>query len=1146
MKNHRCLFNIVITGILSVLVATSLAVAQQQDLVVQYGPEWEAIKQSYEQLTDNFQQQRNRILNDTTLSDADKVTRIQQEYDGFMTESRKLAARRGEIIKIAAEKHGLKVSLGSDPTKGRGMAGDIDLAGTPAQTKKFMAELKKIGIADAFDDIHCIERTPGYLSIKGPMDTTVNYNGRLGAVGTSAYDTQIRFDARSAETYLSFDMAPDQPGRTAVETLDHLRKAKKGLKTSPGQFLNQPEALQVSCKGTLKAMETMKITDGELKVILKQSGLDMTPNQFMKTLDGVRKGNNIAPELSKLGDKNIKAFHSALDETVRVCRNKAVQSFENDMNRARGLEKTLRSSNDPVVRKQITEVRAGLIDSNTRMRENLNSLIEMDDGNLSLRQQQAQVELDNARRSGDPVRLVEAETNLQNVSEHIKVSKTVNENMKLRMKGLENGTGFKPAGATVLGNTNQYRLPGADMLDDVIQRGISGYQNFRNNETIAKTAGYGMQAFGAGMVGLSWYSSSIAQGDSTELAAAKGIGAGLFSVTKFGSAVMGVQDMYYNWTEKAEQYRKDQGMYYALSGMNPETDEAKERLNTLIDRKVWARRGVYTIVKGTSFSSIFFSNPALMVTGAALEAGLAVYEAKEQADLWKMYADELEKVNDQVDQGFSDRGAWIAQQVSGQLKARAEQLTKTAELYTDLMKERDSVAQLRQSFMPANEQYQEYLQGLTRQAQQIQNTGKQDAADINRTLTVLKQVVSQAKQAASHARDTANGLQQNPERLAAAQGVLATLTSEYQALAGQINNERGNATQAAMKMQLLTEGESPVAVLENYRQQLVSLAAYLKPRYDSVGNLMNISNQLGQSMNSVLENRDIYIQRIGRYENFLRTRRPDAKEQLATVRQALSTLKSISLPAWKNNYQDDLKNYYMNIKVLYEAVQDTQELINEIYPEPVKSLYKQIDPQTVGVCREIPAQWSQVGQAMTEFYSELSRLHSAVGSAKPIPEEKKVAEDETANDEGDSEEYTDLGDMSDSELRAELNRLEALKAELSRRCQARIDDLNKVYFQDRDSLWKAYEAAFKNPRMMFCDNCKTETLHSMDYSDNPPSVWCNSCGAIYSFSKWAGAGKSFGQIREVGLGKKAEIQSQLETNLRAVDAAIQQVRAAIH
>lgn len=155
---------------------------------------------------------------------------------------------------------------------------------------------------------------------------------------------------------------------------------------------------------------------------------------------------------------------------------------------------------------------------------------------------------------------------------------------------------------------------------------------------------------------------------------------------------------------------------------------------------------------------------------------------------------------------------------------------------------------------------------------------------------------------------------------------------------------------------------------------------------------------------------------------------------------------------------------------------------------------------------------------MKGFHGELSRLHAAVGSAQPLPEEQAMVQDDTtAGDGASEEEVAALADTPESELRAELERIEALKAELRKRCQQAIDDLNKVYFQDRYNLWKAYEAAFKTPKNMACDNCKAETLHSMDYSDSPPSVWCNSCGAILSFSRWAGTGKSFGQIREVGL-----------------------------
>ena len=172
---------------------------------------------------------------------------------------------------------------------------------------------------------------------------------------------------------------------------------------------------------------------------------------------------------------------------------------------------------------------------------------------------------------------------------------------------------------------------------------------------------------------------------------------------------------------------------------------------------------------------------------------------------------------------------------------------------------------------------------------------------------------------------------------------------------------------------------------------------------------------------------------------------------------------------------------------------------------------------------------------MSRFHAALSSLRRLVGAQVPLEEE--AFEDEMDED-------TEYRDWDPSELRQELRRLQALKAELRKRCEAHIADLNKAYFADRDKLWKAYQAAFKNPKKMACENCKAETLHSMDYSDNPPSVWCNACGRILSFMTWAGGGDSLANIRKRGQAKKAAIQSQLETNLRAVDMAIDQVNAA--
>ena len=119
------------------------ALAQQTP--VNYGPEWESIKKSYQKIADTFTRQRQQVLNNPNLSNTLKKTQIQMSYHNFMAQSRKLAARRGEIIRIAAERSGLKYTLGSDPATGRGMAGDIDLGGTPQQAKKIHAGDEKPG-----------------------------------------------------------------------------------------------------------------------------------------------------------------------------------------------------------------------------------------------------------------------------------------------------------------------------------------------------------------------------------------------------------------------------------------------------------------------------------------------------------------------------------------------------------------------------------------------------------------------------------------------------------------------------------------------------------------------------------------------------------------------------------------------------------------------------------------------------------------------------------------------------------------------------------------------------------------------------------------------------------------------------------------
>jgi hypothetical protein len=175
---------------------------------------------------------------------------------------------------------------------------------------------------------------------------------------------------------------------------------------------------------------------------------------------------------------------------------------------------------------------------------------------------------------------------------------------------------------------------------------------------------------------------------------------------------------------------------------------------------------------------------------------------------------------------------------------------------------------------------------------------------------------------------------------------------------------------------------------------------------------------------------------------------------------------------------------------------------------------------------------------LQKFHAALAALHAQAAAIVPEQEQTIAQKDRKAE--------VEYRDWNPAELRQELERLQALKRELAKRSEAMIADLNKAYFADRDALFKAFEADFREPKMLPCDNCKTKTLHSMDYSESPPHVWCNVCGRITSFMEWAGKGDSLKAIRTRGQVKKAAIQEQLKTNQRAVEMAIGQVQAALN
>ena len=1115
-----------------ILLCSSWTYAQDTDLVVQYGPEWELIKQSYTQITDEFQSTRHHLLDNKLLSSAEKKIHIQQAYDQYLQKSRELASRRAEIIKIAAEKHGLTVSLGTDATQGRGMNSDIDLAGSPTQTKKFMEELKQIGIADAFDDVHCVQKTPGYVSIRGPMDTTVNYTGAQGPVGTEAHYNQIHVDARSAETYLSVAMKKNQPGRRSVEALDHLRKARKGLKTPANLILDKPEALQGACKGTLKAMNTLDISDVELEGILKRNHLDMDPQDFRVTLESIRSGQNIAPELADLKRKDIHKFHSALDDTTRTCQKKAKVLFEIEMDQAQGLENTLRQSNDPAIRQNIVEVRSDKIDSTLRMQENLKALDEMDVDSLMLRKERAETNMEIARRGNDPLHKKNASVQLENVKADIERLKTAGEATDDWMKAIKRGQGPKPKGPSMLGKT-QNTIPGAMLVDDLVTQGKQTYKNIVDSPRTAKIAGYGMQGFGAGMSGYSWYASSVAQGDSNAVAIGKGLFAGAMSLTNFGSAIIDGVDIYSTYTVKFEKFRNDQSMTLALKGV----DLSDEKMAELIDRRVMVRKGIYGAIKGTNFASIFCANPMLMVAAAGLDASLSIYEAREESELWQEYAIQLERMNDQMTEANAHRGGAVAPLIAKHYQQQAEHLQQIRQLYDEMMKEEQSLAALKSDFISKNEGYQTYLQGLSQQAHQLQGAPTTD------TLTVLNQVISQAKQGQTYAGNTASRLKSDPGQLASAQAILSQLCNEYRALSLQVDQHRSAVAGARIQWQLLQGTESPVQNLQAHQQQMAQLKTFLQPRRQAMISLMSMSSRVGKMITDLQATIKNSISRMTDYEKYLRLKCPNERVQLKQVQQSLITIKSITLPTWELGFQERITRHYANINLLVKTIDTTQTLIDSVYPEPIQSLHKAITPENLSTVKAIPVQWTQTSQAMKEFYQALGSLRVAVGSTDTLPEEEIAGDDEWDQDDIDDL-YAGAEDQPAEILNAELERLQALRHELQKRADADIANLNKVFFKDRDALRKAYENAFKEPQMLACENCNAETLHSMDYSDSPPSVWCNSCGCILSFSSWSGAGQSLNKIRITGRAKKQQILDQLAANQRAIDQAIHQIRTA--
>jgi len=332
----------------------------QEDLS-QYGKQWQEYQQSLNDARADYAGKCTDIKQKTPAG-PERERLLKEASDAYRAQSQDLARTQRDPIqrkvieemnRRAGAKQGgqrgqtsseVKSSAGtkSESDSYRGAEGDLDAGGGTRSADQMEGVLQDMGIKVP------VNNHGGTVEAGGGFNLTINKEGAMGAPGSAAHQAQVGVDARNPETYVSETMDKDQPGRSAVEVQDHIKKANLG-----GQ--------QNLAKGASKS--GAYVSDSEIQKIMDDNGVQGSPEDFRNQMQSVKEGRGNVP-----GEEGAK-FENACKDVLKTAEANTQAQAQSEMTSAQNELNRIKGSTDPALKERAQDLRNQIADSREKLEE---------------------------------------------------------------------------------------------------------------------------------------------------------------------------------------------------------------------------------------------------------------------------------------------------------------------------------------------------------------------------------------------------------------------------------------------------------------------------------------------------------------------------------------------------------------------------------------------------------------------------------------------------------------------------------------------------------------------------------------------------------------------------------------------------------